>query len=165
MSPFTWPPGCLGQQAPLWGSPLTCLPDLPASGSLGDYPPLFHQLLQDLCCLALLLFAQATITFEVALTDEALLYLAWPPTAARSDAAVVLAVTTFTATRSSPEVLAPTSSRPGSRWPPWAASSSLFSEEDDRPCGLHLSTCSAQTRTRMGCLRKPPGVELIPTVD
>jgi hypothetical protein len=25
--------------------------------------------------------------------------------------------------------------------------------------------CSAQTRTRMGCLRKPPGVELIPTVD
>ncbi len=25
--------------------------------------------------------------------------------------------------------------------------------------------CSAQTRTRMGCLRKSPRVELIPTVD
>jgi hypothetical protein len=32
----------------------------------------------------------------VALTDEVLLYLAWPPSAARTDAAVVLAVTTFT---------------------------------------------------------------------
>jgi hypothetical protein len=46
-----------------------------------------------------------------ALTDEVLLYLAWPPSAARTDAAVVLAVTTFTAwtwaTRSSPEILAP----------------------------------------------------------
>ena len=53
----------------------------------------------------------ATITLGVALTDETLLFLAWPPSAARSDAAVVLAVTTFTAwawaTRSSPEVLAP----------------------------------------------------------
>ncbi len=25
--------------------------------------------------------------------------------------------------------------------------------------------CSTQTRTRMGCLRKSPGVDLIPTVD
>jgi hypothetical protein len=30
---------------------------------------------------------------------------------------------------------------------------------------MSMYTCSAQTRTRMGCLRKPPGVELIPTVD
>ncbi len=28
-----------------------------------------------------------------------------------------------------------------------------------------LGTCSAQTRTGMGHLRKPPGVELIPAVD
>ena len=58
-----------------------------------------------------LLFFKATITLGVALSDEVLLFLAWPPSAARSDAAVVLAVTTFTAwawaTRSSPEVLAP----------------------------------------------------------
>ncbi len=27
------------------------------------------------------------------------------------------------------------------------------------------SNCSAQTQTRMGCLRKSPEVELIPTVD
>ncbi len=56
-----------------------------------------------------LLLFRATITLGVALTDETLLYLAWPPSTARSDAAVVLAVTTFTAwaTRSSPEVLAP----------------------------------------------------------
>ena len=27
------------------------------------------------------------------------------------------------------------------------------------------TTCSAQTRTEMGHLRKPPGVELIPAVD
>ncbi len=58
-----------------------------------------------------LLLFRATITLGVALTDETLLFLAWPPSAARSDAAVVLAVTTFTAwawaTRSSPEVLAP----------------------------------------------------------
>ncbi len=44
-------------------------------------------------------------------TNEVLLYLAWPPSAARTDAALVLAVTTFTAwawtTRSSPEVLDP----------------------------------------------------------
>ena len=58
-----------------------------------------------------LLLFRATITLGVALTDETLLYLAWPPSVARSDAAVVLAITTFTAwawaTRSSPEVLAP----------------------------------------------------------
>jgi hypothetical protein len=45
----------------------------------------------------------------VALTDETLLYLAWPPMVARLDMAVVFAITTFTAwdTRSSPEVMAP----------------------------------------------------------
>jgi hypothetical protein len=57
------------------------------------------------------LFFRATIILGVALTDETLLFLAWPPTAARADAAVVLAVTTFTAwawaTRSSPDELAP----------------------------------------------------------
>jgi hypothetical protein len=56
-----------------------------------------------------LLLFRATITLGVALTDEVLLYLAWSPSAARTDTAVVLAVTTFTAwawaTRSSPEVL------------------------------------------------------------
>jgi hypothetical protein len=36
------------------------------------------------------------LTLGVAHTAETLLFLAWPPTAARSDAAVVLAVTTFT---------------------------------------------------------------------
>jgi hypothetical protein len=63
---------------------------------------------------SLFLFS-ATITLGVALTDEVLLYLAWPPSAARADAAVVLAVTTFTAlawaSRSSSEFLAPTCSR------------------------------------------------------
>jgi hypothetical protein len=58
-----------------------------------------------------LLFFRATIILGVALTDEVLLLLAWPPSTARADAAVVLAVTTFTAwawsTRSSPEALAP----------------------------------------------------------
>ncbi len=94
------------QQAPLGGGPLTCLPDLQASGSLGDHPPFLHQLFQDLAAWHLLLF-RTTITLGVALTDEVLLYLAWPPSAARTDAAVMLAVTTFTAwawaTRSSPE--------------------------------------------------------------
>ncbi len=34
------------------------------------------------------------------------------------------------------------------------------------PNGLsHSFDCSAQTRTGMGCLRKPLGVELIPAVD
>jgi hypothetical protein len=86
------------------------MPDLPASGSLGDSSPFLHQLLQDLCTAAwhLLLF-KATLTLGVALTDETLLFLAWPPSAARADQSVVLAVTTSTAwaTRSSPEVLAP----------------------------------------------------------
>ncbi len=29
----------------------------------------------------------------------------------------------------------------------------------------YLPVCSAQTRTGMGHLRRPPGVELIPTID
>jgi hypothetical protein len=48
---------------------------------------------------------------QLALTDEALLFLAWPPSAARADAAVVLPVITITAwawaSRGYPEVLAP----------------------------------------------------------
>jgi hypothetical protein len=50
--PPTRPPGCPGQQIPLGDGPLTCLPDLPASGSLRDHPPFLHQLFQDLCILA-----------------------------------------------------------------------------------------------------------------
>jgi hypothetical protein len=86
-------PDVQGQQAPLGGRPLTCLPDLPASGSLGDHPPLLHQLLQDLCTAAWHLLY---LTLGVAHKAETLLFLAWPSMAARSDAAVVLEVTTFT---------------------------------------------------------------------
>jgi hypothetical protein len=94
-----------------------------------------------------LLLFRATITLGVALTDEVLLYLSWPPSAARADAALVFAVTTFTAwawaTRSSPEVLAPTCFRPESPRPPGAAPSSPSSKEDGRPRSLHLSTSPA----------------------
>ena len=58
-----------------------------------------------------LIFFRATLILGRALTDESLLFLAWPTTTARVDAAVVLAVVTFTAwawsTRSSPDVLGP----------------------------------------------------------
>ena len=57
------------------------------------------------------LFFRASIALGVTLTDESLLLLAWPSKTARADAAVVLAITTFTAwawsTRDLPDVLAP----------------------------------------------------------
>jgi hypothetical protein len=57
------------------------------------------------------LFFRATISLGRALTDESLLFLAWPPSAARVDAAVVLAVVTFAAwawaTRASSDTLVP----------------------------------------------------------
>ena len=57
------------------------------------------------------LFFKATLTLGVALTDEALLLLAWAPATPRAEAAVTLAVTTYTAwawtSRDSPDVLAP----------------------------------------------------------
>jgi hypothetical protein len=97
-------------KASLGDGSLTCLPDLPASNSLGDHPALFTSCSRTSAAWYLLFF-KATITLGVALTDKTLLYLAWPPLAAWSDAAVVLAVTILTAwawaTRSSPEVLAP----------------------------------------------------------
>jgi hypothetical protein len=43
------------------------------------------------------LLFRATVSLGRTLSDEALLFLAWPPSAARVDAAVVLAVITFTA--------------------------------------------------------------------
>jgi len=57
------------------------------------------------------LFFKATMALGVALTDATLLHLAWPPTTARVDAAVTLAVITFShwawASRGQPGVLAP----------------------------------------------------------
>jgi len=57
------------------------------------------------------LLFRATLTLGVGLTDESLLLLTWPPAAARADAAVTLAVTTFTAwawgSRDLPGVLQP----------------------------------------------------------
>ena len=43
------------------------------------------------------LLFRATVSLGRTLTDETLLFLAWPPSVARVDAAVVLAVITFTA--------------------------------------------------------------------
>ena len=57
------------------------------------------------------LMFRATLTLGVGLTDESLLLLTWPATTARADAAVTLAVTTFTAwawsSRDLPAVLPP----------------------------------------------------------
>ncbi len=57
------------------------------------------------------LLFRATVSLGRTLTDEALLFLAWPPSAARVDDAVVLAVITFTSwawtTRTSSDVLVP----------------------------------------------------------
>ncbi len=57
------------------------------------------------------LLFRATVSLGRTLTDETLLFLAWPPSAGRVDAAVVLAVITFTSwawtTRTSPDVLVP----------------------------------------------------------
>jgi len=57
------------------------------------------------------LFFRATLTLGVALTDEALLLLAWAPATPRAEAAVTLAVTIYTAwawtSRDSPDVLPP----------------------------------------------------------
>ena len=57
------------------------------------------------------LLFRATLTLGCGLTDESLLLLTWPPTVARADAAVTMAVTTFTSwawrTRDSAEVLPP----------------------------------------------------------
>jgi len=43
-----------------------------------------------------LLFFKATMALGTALTDQSLLYLAWPPTTARVDVAVTLAIITYT---------------------------------------------------------------------
>jgi len=57
------------------------------------------------------LFFKATMAFGTALTDASLLHLAGPPTTARVDASVTLAVITFThwawASRDQPGVLEP----------------------------------------------------------
>ena len=73
------------------------------------------------------LFFKATMALGVALTDTSLLHLAWPPTTARVDASVTLAVITFThwawASRGQPGVLAPPELQARVRE---AASGSLF---------------------------------------
>jgi hypothetical protein len=70
------------------------------------------------------------------LTDQALLFLAWPPEAARDDAAGVLAVIT------SSDVLSPSPPPPASRpeysGPPRVALSAPSSKQGSWPRGLHL---------------------------
>jgi hypothetical protein len=96
-----------------------------------------------------LLLFRATITLGVALTDKTLLYLAWPPSAARADAAVVLAVITFTPGPGPPDLplmsWPSTSSKPGSLRPSGAAPSSQYFKEDGWPRGLHFSTSPASS--------------------
>jgi hypothetical protein len=57
------------------------------------------------------LFFKATLTLGCQLSDESLFKLAWPPSLARAEAAVILAVTTFSswawASRGDPDLLAP----------------------------------------------------------
>jgi hypothetical protein len=70
----------------------------------------FTSCIRTLAAWHFLLF-RATVSLGRTLTDEDLLFLAWPPSAASVDAAVVLAVITFTAwawnTRASSDVLVP----------------------------------------------------------